>query len=344
MSAQKKRCSYAGCKRPEESRYFFQIQADTTAGGQDWSSVKGSVLCNACYENFKRSGTLERTRSKPLAASARRCTYAGCERPEESSQFHQIQADQTVGGQDWSSVAGSVLCTSCYDRFRTSGSLERTRIKPLAASARRCTYAGCERPEESSQFYQIQADQTAGGQDWSSVAGSVLCQNCYDRFRTRGTLEKILARLCTYAGCEKPEESTSFYKIWKDSTAGGQDWSSLAGSVLCSACYTVFRKSGTLERQQRPLPHSKAARADLKPLGQVEAEDGGRAGKRKAACQDDDMRGEGVNSASGSEGKEGGGSKGKSRAVLNDEKDDEGEEGRNQAWGGAQSGVGWAGI
>jgi hypothetical protein len=43
------------------------------------------------------------------------------------------------------------------------------------------------------------------------------------------------------------------------------------------------------------------ARADLTPLGQVAAEEGARAGKRKAACQDDDMGGRGGSSADGGE-------------------------------------------
>jgi hypothetical protein len=82
MSAQKKRCTYGGCERPEESCKFVQIREGSTLGGQDWSSLAGSVLCGACYERFKRSGTLERSlKNKPLAASARRCTYASCERP-----------------------------------------------------------------------------------------------------------------------------------------------------------------------------------------------------------------------------------------------------------------------
>jgi hypothetical protein len=68
--------------------------------------------------------------------------------------------------------------------------------------------------------------------------------------------------------------------------------------VLCHRCYERLRKSGTIERSlNRPLsasaillPHSKATRVDLKPRGQVAAEGGSRAGKRKAACQDGDMR------------------------------------------------------
>jgi hypothetical protein len=62
-----------------------------------------------------------------------------------------------------------------------------------------------------------------------------------------------------------------------------QYWSSIAGSVLCKACYSMFQRCGTLERQQRPLTQRKAARVDPMTLRQVAAEGGGRAGKRKTA-------------------------------------------------------------
>eukprot|EP00284_Hemiselmis_tepida_P018317 CAMPEP_0174922144 /NCGR_PEP_ID=MMETSP1355-20121228/5661_1 /TAXON_ID=464990 /ORGANISM="Hemiselmis tepida, Strain CCMP443" /LENGTH=260 /DNA_ID=CAMNT_0016167707 /DNA_START=113 /DNA_END=892 /DNA_ORIENTATION=- len=53
---------------------------------------------------------------------------------------------------------------------------------------KRCMYTGCERPTESSQFYLIDGESEAGGQDWSGIAGSVLCNACYQRFLKRGTL------------------------------------------------------------------------------------------------------------------------------------------------------------
>ena len=85
-----------------------------------------------------------------------------------------------------------MLCESCYRRFCKGGTLEWSsrKNKPLAAFARLCTYVGCERPEESRQFYQISEGKTTGGQDWMSLTGSVLCHNCYKRFRDRGTLER----------------------------------------------------------------------------------------------------------------------------------------------------------
>jgi hypothetical protein len=295
LAASARRCRYCSCEWSEESSKFYQIRQGSTSGGQDWSFFAGSVPCHICYSMFHSGGILERSYNKPLAASARRCTYSSCERPEESSRFHLITLSSSAGGQDWSSLAGSVLCTSCYNRFRNSGTLEISINRPLAASARRCTYADCERPDESSWFRQILEGSTIGGQDWSSLTGSVLCSSCCTMFRRRGTLERshnkrvaASARRCTYSSCKRPEESRRFYLITLSSSAGGQDWSSLAGSVLCTSCYTRFRYSGTLERQQHPLPHSKAARADLKPRGhwQVAAEGGGRTAMRKAVdCQ-----------------------------------------------------------
>ena len=162
------------------------------------------MLCNACYERFRIKGTLGKSRNKPLAASvrlkrpinkplaasARRCTYADCVRPDESSQFHQISEGKTAGQEDWSSLVGSVLCHACYERFRSKGTLWMSRNKPLAASARRCSYTDCERPDEGRNFFQISEGKTTGGQDWSSLVGSVLCHACYERFRNKGTLEK----------------------------------------------------------------------------------------------------------------------------------------------------------
>ena len=58
------------------------------------------------------------------AASAMHCSYEHCDSPEESSQFFQfIGEGRTAGGQDWSSLVGSVLCHACYKQFRRSGSL-----------------------------------------------------------------------------------------------------------------------------------------------------------------------------------------------------------------------------
>jgi nicotinic acid mononucleotide adenylyltransferase len=116
MSAQNlKRCSNASCKRPDESSNFHQICESRTAGGQDWSSLAGSMLCEVCFQKFKRSGTLERPNNKPLAASARRCTYAGCKR-SDPKQHGQVAAES--GGRTGKRKA------ACQDDMRVRKSLE----------------------------------------------------------------------------------------------------------------------------------------------------------------------------------------------------------------------------
>jgi hypothetical protein len=96
------------------------------------------VLCQACYTRFYRRGTLERAKfqSKPLTGSARRCTYDHCDDPTNSSKFYQIEEGKTAGGQDWSSVVGSVLCSACYNRFRKRGTLEPSTALTSARSKR----------------------------------------------------------------------------------------------------------------------------------------------------------------------------------------------------------------
>ena len=199
VAACARRCSYEGCKSLTKGSHFYQIDELTKAGGQDWTELSGSVLCVACYQQFSKRGTLERTEHHhaPLAASARRCSYEGCKSPTKSSLFYQIDEHKKAGGRDWRELAGSVLCQRCYSQFRTRGTLERTvhMHAPLAASARRCTYEGCKSPTKSPHFIQIGEHKKAGGQDWTELAGSVLCHACYMNFRKRGTLERTTHRV-----------------------------------------------------------------------------------------------------------------------------------------------------
>jgi hypothetical protein len=160
------------------------------------------VLCKRCYDQFCRCGTLERTKNEPLAESERRCTYDGCRSPRDSSQYIQIHGRSGAGGRDWSALAGSVLCRSCYVQFSKTGSLERMKNGPLAGSERRCSYLGCKNPNESGQFIQIDGASEAGGRDWTELAGSVLCQACYSCYVRRGTLER-------YVPGSEPTPSTS---------------------------------------------------------------------------------------------------------------------------------------
>lgn len=120
-----KRCSYAKCENPDGSNQFYVIDSSRTSGGQDWTPLDGQTICNACYCRYKRNGTLERAMNKPLPKDERTCSYANCRKKDDGSHFYEIVEGQTAGGQDWSKLAGSVLCNACYLRYWKWGSLER---------------------------------------------------------------------------------------------------------------------------------------------------------------------------------------------------------------------------
>jgi hypothetical protein len=201
-----------------------------------------------------------------------RCSNGECRNPTSSRHFYQIDEHTEAGGQDWTELAGSVLCLVCHKQFSKRGTLERNRHchAPLVGSARRCTYEGCRNPTKSRQFYQIDEDSEAGGRDWRELAGSVLCHSCYKQFLKRGTLERTehnheplaaSARRCSYEGCKSPTEGKWFYQIDENKKTGGRDWRELAGSVLCHSCYNQFKRRGTLERTvQRHEPVAASAR------------------------------------------------------------------------------------
>jgi hypothetical protein len=189
-------------------------------------------------------------------AMPRQCTYSLCDSPPHQVRFYEIEVGKTAGGQDWSPLAGSVLCKACYERFRQRGTLERAQNKQLVGSARQCTYKHCDSPTHGSKFFQIEEGKSAGGRDWSPLVGEVLCHACYERFLTRGTLERaqnkplVGSGPCSYSGCDSPPHSGRFYQIEEGKTAAGRDWSLLFGEVLCEKCYNRFHRSGTLQRKR----------------------------------------------------------------------------------------------
>ena len=176
-------CTYIKCQRPAGSSQIFTIEKSTSAGGHDWTPLIGQSLCTACFYRYKRRGTLEKSVRFPLPEGERKCMYEGCDRPDRSIKFYHIEAGRKTGGHDWGPLANSILCKACYERFRRSGSLERAYSKPLAASAKKCTYPGCERPGQSKKWIQIEEGhpRKAGGQDWTPLVGSVLCYACFCR-------------------------------------------------------------------------------------------------------------------------------------------------------------------
>lgn len=166
-------CSYKGCCKPMQSSQFYLIEEGRTSGGKDWSSLVGSILCAACYCRYKDRGTLDRAVNKPLPPAAKKCTYVGCDKPDESTCFFKIEAGRKSGGRDWSKLEGNVLCAACYERYRTRGTLERFKNKPLARERRKCTYLNCDRPTHGEKFMEIEEGRSSGGRDWSSVVGQV---------------------------------------------------------------------------------------------------------------------------------------------------------------------------
>ena len=167
-------CWYKGCFRPKESSQFYVIEEGRQSGKQDWTPLVGKTLCAACYCRYKDRGTLDRAVNIPLPKSAKRCTNKACEKPEDSTCFFKIEAGRKSGGRDWSSLEGEVLCAACYERYRSRGTLERHKNKPLDRSRRRCTYSRCDRPDHGEKFFLIEEGRSSGGKDWSSVVGQVM--------------------------------------------------------------------------------------------------------------------------------------------------------------------------
>jgi len=188
-------CTYEKCKRPTQSSQFIQIDGASKAGGKDWKPLHGKVICNACYIQYFKRGTLTRTQNqgKALPEASRHCSYDGCKKPHESSRFYEIDGESTAGGQDWKPVGGRILCQACYDRYRAKGSLDKGPGNS-APTVKRCSYEGCKRPTESRQFIQIDPDSQAGTQNWKQLAGKVLCHTCYYHYLRSGSLERSKAR------------------------------------------------------------------------------------------------------------------------------------------------------
>ena len=67
-----------------------------------------------------------------MGKKEKRCSYEGCKSPHNSSRFIQIDGRSEAGGQDWTELAGAVLCHACYKQYSTHGTLERTQRKRKA--------------------------------------------------------------------------------------------------------------------------------------------------------------------------------------------------------------------
>jgi hypothetical protein len=228
-------CSCDGCGITDRDSQFLWIDGRSEAGGQDWSELQGSVLCMACYVAFFTKGSLARDGKQQPATEP--CSCEACERQvgnEDSDDTTRADGEGLGHSGEWQydsvELAGRVIG---HDEFSGPGKSERTRhhSKPLTPSDRFCTYEGCKRPSDSSRYFRIDGVSEAGGQDWTLLAGSVLCAACYSQYKTRGTLERCgnradplppSARRCSYQGCKRPSESSRFHLIDGASKSGGQ--------------------------------------------------------------------------------------------------------------------------
>jgi hypothetical protein len=63
-----------------------------------------------------------------------------------------------------------------------------------------------------------------------------------------------MGEMCTNTACLRPHESSFFTHICAGRSGGGMDWSELVGEVLCLACYSQFKRRGTLCRKIHRVP------------------------------------------------------------------------------------------
>lgn len=58
-AAPKRRCTNVGCGKPDNSLMYMTVDGRSTTGGQDWRPLAGRVLCQSCYNHFRRNGSLK---------------------------------------------------------------------------------------------------------------------------------------------------------------------------------------------------------------------------------------------------------------------------------------------
>lgn len=266
MAESKKVCTYVGCEKPvAATRYHEIIQGKRSAGGQDWTTLVGSVLCDACYQRYKKRGKLERSlaarvpkikkegiavtvadmvseapmngipggvvvESKAVeqAVLVNKCGVPGCDTKPGHGKYISIDADSTTGGQDWNLLGGKIICYACYHRYKSTGSLER--LEPLPAHVvRKCSSSTCEKPDDQdATFIQIKASSTSGGQDWTLLDGQALAHS----LQTHSTRTRKLML-------------------------------TLQAQFLCHPCYDRYRERGTLEAKKKRNVSDKKCFYDL---------------------------------------------------------------------------------
>jgi hypothetical protein len=287
-----KLCSYEACPKPVGQVRYARVRRTYRAGGQDWSKLVGRVLCCACIRFYTGKGTLERTKIYQ-DRGPQTCEYPKCKDPAGCNVYHRIRSDCEAGGRDWSAWVGKTLCKKCYKQYALLGTFDQLSEEEklvrtstyLSEEEKRCSFEGCGNTAQnsSSQFVTVSATCTAGGRDWSSLVGKVLCTACFGYYCAKGTCTRVRdkqaasalldlfnpseipAKRCSYEACSDPTKSSWFFQISSSQRSGGQDWTPLIGKMLCMACFSRYRDRGTLERvgsYKRKKPEADNARDD----------------------------------------------------------------------------------
>lgn len=240
-------CTNPKCKKVCKRVNFISPKKKT--GGRDWSSLVGQSLCDACVQQFWRTGSLEKEKRAPhvdWSKLPRECSNTRCPVPrgQENRRYLLVRSDTDSGGQDWSGLAGKVICRPCWQTFATFGTLERmTDLKR----------GGAPKPppipkrNPPSPLYLPTSSMHLHLKHIPPLSHTSQAHQNHSNPSKPG---------CTYAACPAPERGRKgdFVRIKTGKNSGGQDWSSIEGHVLCGSCYTHFYNNGTLERLGRSVP------------------------------------------------------------------------------------------
>jgi hypothetical protein len=209
IADEEKKCQWEKCSNPTQSHHFYKVGESTKGGGKCWAHLVGKVLCSGCYNQYRKRGTLERestaahkpkeNEGSPAAVNDGTprllCSYAMCQKPLENHKFYRVSETYTAGRNVcWAPILGWTLCHACYRQYKRTGSFERPLGKKFEATEKRCTNVTCDNPTANSRFFVVDNTFKAGGRDWTSLQGHILCHACYSRFRQRGTLNKYSER------------------------------------------------------------------------------------------------------------------------------------------------------
>jgi hypothetical protein len=231
------RCSCCGeCKSEKESCQLLRIDGASRAGGRDWGSWAGKMLCQACYNRFKKKGTLEGSQKQQQQQLKQPHDQDFDEEEvklERGSERKAPKPRPAVDSRSRRNVEGGILKTEDPDAQAGSGAGARAGAR-VGVEGDADQLRGSERPPPQPRDVAGDDGHTGGGGGGAGGSG--------------------FERRCTYEGCENPEKSSGFLKISNNTRAGGQDWSSLLGRVLCVACYSRYQDRGTLERTSRKYP------------------------------------------------------------------------------------------